>query len=215
MDIDYLIEEEEGTIYHELGHVFGYCLSNKSTATTLGEISKIEIGISQNFVYPKTRLYHVENAMVEREIITQNTANIDRTLAWFIEVISGCTFQVVFENQFFKNCYGPEKWKIGNIDFCNMSVIRNISSFTWTFDDIFNLQSDYEKFLKDNQIIDKIKFLVDEIIINLKNTSNYQLEIIDNDLEKIIHKTNSIITQKILDEYLQLIEKYKQIVASH
>ena len=91
------IEDGKGTIYHELGHVFGYCLSNKSSKTSLGEIEKIEIGVLNNCVSPKKTFYHISDLLVEREIILKNTSFINRTFAWFIEVISGCTFQILFE----------------------------------------------------------------------------------------------------------------------
>lgn len=202
------IEKEQGLIYHELGHVFGYCLSNQFSSFSLGRIKLLEIGTS-NCVTPKNTIYHFENPLKQKDDVFTNTSNIERTFAWFIEVISGCTFQSIFENRKFKDCFVPKNSSDRFQDFCNMSVIRNFSAFSWTFDNIYKLQSDYQKILKQNNIIPLISPIVDELKITLKNHPRNQLEFYGDELEKLVNEIDILIPIVVIKEYYDLIQKYK------
>ncbi|RDI14505.1 hypothetical protein [Flavobacterium sp. AG291] len=203
------IEKGKDTVYHELGHLLGYCLSNKFNITDLGEVELIQIGLNINSVNPKKHFYNIKNFFDQRNEIFENTSNIDRTLAWFIEVVSGCTFQIIYENTNFKNCFGAEDYKIESIDFNNLNVIRNISFFKWTFDDIYSLQSDYQNLIERFNIVPLLQPLVEKLIENIKNSADNQLLIKGDELKYIIIEINSFLTEEFINEYFELIKKYK------
>lgn len=127
MNIDQVIENGQGMFYHELGHLFSYYLANRTECTKLGKVEKFEVGLEMNRVRPSEKIYHFEQTKSVREIITLNTQNVDRTIAWFIEVIAGCTFQCCFEAKDFKLCFGGESGKIGATDFFNLSNCYEIN----------------------------------------------------------------------------------------
>lgn len=203
------IEEGKGVVYHELGHLLAYCLSNKSENSSLGEVELIQIGFNINSVNPKKYFYHFENVFNQRNEILENTSKIERTIAWFIEVISGCTFQILYENLEFKNCFGAEDYKIGSVDFNNLSVIRNLSFFKWTFNDIYSLQIDYQDLIKKFNIIFLLRPLVDSLTKRIEDSQDNQLKIECNELYLIIEEINQLLTAKLIEEYLELIHRYK------
>lgn len=55
------LEKGIGTIYHELGHLLGYILSNQIQFAGLGEPSEISIGISVRKVSPAIYYYHFDD----------------------------------------------------------------------------------------------------------------------------------------------------------
>ncbi len=131
----------KGVVYHEIGHLVGYLLSNENEQTKLGELSEIEFKEGASRVVPKNRLYHFENINKEKDAIIQNAANIERTLAWFIEVLMGCVFQSLFEGKDFTECFGYEDGKSGRLDFMNLTAIKPFTDFNhWGFADIVKLK---------------------------------------------------------------------------
>jgi hypothetical protein len=205
------IENGQGTIYHELGHLIAYCLSNRNAKTALGEILSFEVGFKLNRVAPKQRIYHVENILLQREEIKSNTSNIERTVAWFIEVIAGCTFQVVFEKKDFNLCFGNNPKMTGYIDLSNLSVIRNISYFRWTFDDIYSLQKDLQTIIEKYNVVENLNVMVENLKLQLLKSENNQLEFRNNDLKNIEIEVEKLIGAELEIEYFSLIEKFKKI----
>lgn len=203
------IEKGQGIIYHELGHLIGYILSNKNKKTALGEVESFEVGFKLNRVSPKHRIYHVENILLEQEEIKINTSNIERTIAWFIEVIAGCTFQIIFEKKDFKLCFGPNEKMIGYIDLTNLSVIRKISSFSWTFDDIYELQENFQTIIERHEVVENLSELVQNIKYQLLNKKENQIEFRNNDLIMLEKEVEKVLVEKLEMEYLNIIESFK------
>ncbi|WP_282018158.1 hypothetical protein [Salegentibacter mishustinae] len=211
MTIEEKIDSGQGVIYHELGHLFAYYLANQNSNTKLGKVQKLEIGFLMNRVVPEDRLYHFEQSEEDRQKVKQNTRNIDRTIAWFIENIAGCTFQTIFEKVKFENCF---KGKLGEIDFGNLSAIRKFSAFNWDFHQLYDLQNDLEKLLIQHQIIEKFKPLVNHIKKKLFQSTEQQLTFENEKLEDLTSAFQDIINTNFQSEYLDIISKYKKIMAS-
>lgn len=198
----------KSAIYHELGHVLGYILSNKSNITALGPIKSLEIGINKSCVTPINRIYHIDNFSKERKIITENTLNFDRTTAWFIEVILGCTLECCFLRHEFKDCFYETNGS-GNVDFNNMVAIRSISSFKLSFDNIDEMQILLKVKIESEGLISKFSAIVDEILKELYLNDKRQLHYEGEKLYTIINKINTKISEDFYLDYLELIANFK------
>ena len=66
--------------------------------------SKIDLGY-HNFITPSQKIYHIENLLSEMKDVFEETKNVKRTIAWFLEVISGCDFETEFEKTNFSDCF--------------------------------------------------------------------------------------------------------------
>ncbi len=209
MNTKELIENGQGTIYHELGHLIAFRLSGKSKNTDLGDIERFETGAISNRVVPVNCIYHFENALKQKDIILKNTSNVDRTLAWFIEVIAGCTFQCCFEKNPFKECFGFEPRKIGCIDHGNLATIRNLSSFKWSFDNVYQLQNDFKQIVKKYQLVQKLEPIVEKMKNDLIRIKDNQLVFEKNELKELINKIDILIKPNLIEDYLELVNKTK------
>ncbi len=210
MDIEKTIQNGIGTIYHEIGHLFAYLLAGMSNDTTLGSIRSFETGLQKNCVIPEEFPYHINNPIKDKVQIEESTKNIKRTIAWFIEVISGCTFQCLKEDKHFDFCFGIEDSKLGKIDFSNLSVIRNISSFTWTFDDIYALNNEYTAIIKKHNVIQSLESLVNEISTKLL-IHPHQISITNEDLDELCRSIETVNYEELLKEYMELVDRYYNI----
>lgn len=211
MENEKTVKANQGIIYHELGHLYGYRLAHKHSKTNLGNVKRVEIGFLVNCVLPEKTYYHVENIFENRKEILKNTSKVERTIAWFIEVIAGCTFQCCFENNQFRYCFGSQNGKIGQIDYGNLSVIRNLSSFHWTFDEIYQIQKDFEDIIIEHQIINDLNIIVSEFENHLINDTRNQIILKNQELNELVEKIDKLITPNIINEYQKLIKKYTKI----
>lgn len=195
-------------IYHELGHVLGYILSNKSNITKLGPIKSIEIGAERNCVTPLYLIYHSD----DKETIKTNTRNIDRTIAWFIEVILGCTLECCFSSYDFKDCYNEKN--NGRFDFTNMASIRTSSSFIWQFEDVYKMQILLQAKIKEYNILSEISPIVDTLLNEICLNETNQLQILGDELEKIYINIEEKISKDFYSDYLNLISNFKLLTFS-
>jgi hypothetical protein len=215
MNIDKELEFIKSTVYHELGHVLGYCLAGKSEKTDLGEIKYIELGFPNNFVTPKISYYHEEkNILEEIDRFKKTTSNTQRTTAWFIEVILGCTTQVIFENLNFKSCFGHSRDFNGRIDFSNLSLVRNVSSFTWNFDDIYELQKELQIILTDDDLVIKLEEIVCNLLEKIRVVPKLQLKLSSEEVKTLSNEINLKISTNLYKQYLSLINKYSEFFES-
>lgn len=193
------------TIYHELGHVFGYVLSNKAKETSLGQINSMHLGQDKNCVIPVNLLYHSEKIMDDKDKIKINTSNIDRTIAWFIEVLLGCTFECEYIEYNFKDCFNS----YGIKDNHNILSIRDLSYFKWDYNDIFDLQNKLKVIIEQDKIINKISPLVDKLLEEINTIDTNQLVYTGEDLEQLINDVNYYITDCLYSNYLDIISIFK------
>lgn len=192
-------------IIHEFGHLIGYCLANRNVNTYFCQPIKIDLGY-KNFITPSEKIFHIEKLSEDRSIIIENTKNIKRTIAWFSEVICGCDFETQFENKSFISCFSPKFNCSGNIDFANLSVIRNLSSFRWEFEDIYNLQIDIRNLLSKYKIYKEVEKEVEIFLANYGENDYHTL--MGDELELYINKFNQLITDELHDSYLKIIGFY-------
>ncbi|SOC81571.1 hypothetical protein SAMN06296241_3150 [Salinimicrobium sediminis] len=212
MNIDKKLEFINSTVYHELGHVLGYCLAEKSEKTSLGPIQYIELGFPNNFVTPKTSYYHEEgNILEELDRFKEATSNIPRTIAWFIEVILGCTLEALYESKEFKTCFSFGSNYNGHIDFSNLGLVRNVSSFNWNFDDIYELQEEVKILLIKTEILKKVETIVEGLLKRIGNSPGLQLRISDKEAIRLSEKVNSIISVDLQEGYDKIIKKHSAI----
>ena len=189
-------------LIHEFGHLFGYCLANKSEITFFCKPSKIDLGY-HNFITPSQKIYHIENLLSEMKDVFEETKNVKRTIAWFLEVISGCDFETEFEKTNFSDCFCFISNCTGSLDFGNLSVIRPLSYFNWTFEDIFDLQIEYRNLLNQFGIYEKIKIIVEDF---LKVNGQKDFYIIENvELDKYENELSKYISEEMYSSYLKLI----------
>lgn len=208
-----IIEEGEGLIYHELGHLFSYVLSNRNDITSLGEVESMNIGIKENAVTPTIKLYHFEkSALKNYNIIQTNTSNKSRTIAWIIEVIAGCTFQSIFENKSFNRCFGPDKELIGKVDFDNLSFIRPICAFNWNFNQVFDLQKGFINIIYNHEILDKISTIANHLKQELIKSENIQISLKGDELSDLVGKIDNLIEVKLIEDYNKLIKNNVNIM---
>lgn len=193
-------------IYHELGHLFGYRLARKNPQTDLEEVVKFEVGQTRNCV-STSKPYYQLNLLDSKDEILANTSKIERTLAWFIAVIAGCTMQCCFEKKRFNFCF--QNGQTGQHDFRSLSVIRPLSSFTWTFDDIFQLQNEFENIIQKHHIISVLEPIVIDVEANIINTSEKQICLENQALKGLVEKIDRLIKPVIIDDYLNLVNKFK------
>ncbi|MNJ86025.1 hypothetical protein D3C87_35070 [compost metagenome] len=206
MDIRNLVEQSQGVIYHELGHLIGYILADKNPVTTLGNVAKFEVGIKINRVLPKTTLYHFENSSEEWDRVFENTKNYERTLAWFIEVVSGCTMQSLFENCDFNDCFGYEP-KIGSVDYANICAIQGILSFEFTFDLIYSLQEEIKNLFIKYDLLEKLKPVVSNVKEYIINSSDHQVYLEEQELSQLIDTVDNLLEFPFVGEYFNIIKK--------
>lgn len=206
----YKLKNIKPVLLHEFGHLFGYCLANKNDETFF--CRPIEIGLGyKNFITPSKKIYHIENLMQDREQVFENTKNIKKTIAWFIEVISGCDFETEYEKTNFDFCFCSNSRCSGSLDFGNLSVIRNISFFKWSFAHIFALQDSYRKLLLEYNIYIHLNEFTEEF---LKEYGEKDFHIIEKDeLQRYIEKFNNLISEELNKSYLKLIEEFEKILS--
>lgn len=201
------IEDGQYTIYHELGHVFGYCLSYRVDSTNLGRIKQVAIGLQENRIMPLDVLYHFDSSDGNHIQVQENTKNVSRTIAWFIEVILGCTFQTLFVGKEFKDCFSVSS-NHGNIDYNNIMRLRNYSSFQYTIEDIYDLQSDVEAVLIKYNIIASFVDIANDIKQTLLNDISNQIFIRNAKLDNLLSSINKLISPEILTDYKNILNKY-------
>lgn len=197
-----------GTIYHELGHVFGYCLANKNKRTYLGELLEVSIGLKKSAVILANSYYHYEKPQKNIEAIRFNTSNKERTVAWFIEVISGCTFQAIYEDKDFDLCFGGEEYKIGYVDYSNVANIARYSSFYYSIQEICTMQKKYHHFLLNNKILDFFESKVDEFVSMLLKSSECQLSLNSQEIGELVTYIDENINEEIVNQYFEIVESF-------
>ncbi|WP_148305621.1 hypothetical protein [Dokdonia sp. MED134] len=209
MNIEEKLEYIKSTVFHELGHLTGYCLASKFEETNLGNVKSFEVGFPKNIVVPEKSFYHIElDLLKEQNRIKKETENIPRTVAWFIEVICGCTFQAIVEEKHFKSCFGFGDSFDGHIDFSNLAVVRNVSSFNWNFDELQELQNEFLKALIDNNFVQNLEPIVQELLDRIRVAPLLQLELNPSDIESLANQINENIPQKLLTNYKEIVDKY-------
>lgn len=191
-----------GTILHELGHVLGYILSNSLQGAKLGEIRSVEIGNEKNCVTPKIGVYHF--AIGEENKIIENTKNIPRTLAWFVEVLLGCTIHCVYENREINSCFAHGK--NGNQDFINMAAIRALSSFTWKFDEIDTILYELNSIIQNRKVIEALMPIAKKIHQRLVASESGQLSYTGEELKELVFDVENSITTELKQDFQSLIK---------
>lgn len=205
------IENGIGSIYHEVGHVFGYCLANQNSSTYLGEITEFSIGIIKSCVGVENSFYHFKDLKLERDRIYSNTSNRERTVAWFLEVISGCTFQAYFEKKDFQLCFGPEENKGGNNDFYNISAIRQISNLKFNFEDIYTLQNKYLQLIMKHDLIEKFLPLITGIKNELLESDSIQINYEKDRIIYYFNQCKELISDELYEDYRIIIDEFQII----
>lgn len=214
------LEQGKGIIYHELGHLFGYILANANETTTLGEVDKFVIGLSEKpHVDPKIYLYHLNPASKEDvNRVYNNTKNIPKTLAWVCEVLLGCITQCTFEVVNFTDCYG--QWsngerKMGYQDSINISLMNNSAS-AYRFDKPFfeSLRKELEEFVKSKNIVDKLSSYVQQIQNEISKTDDFQKTYEGDDLELLYNSVSEILDDDMKLSYLEMINRYSDELRS-
>jgi len=209
MNIDNHIEFIKSTVFHELGHLTGYCLANKFVSTKLGNVKSFEIGFLKNCVVPESSFYHIElDLLKEMDRLKNATKNVPRTVAWFVEVIFGCTFQSIIEKKPFQNCFGFGQNFDGHIDFSNLSIVRNVSNFMWNFDEIYELQSEIEKSLIDENFVQNLEPIANTLLEKIREKHSNQIHLNQSEMKELVEKIDKNISEKLITEYKRIIDKY-------
>lgn len=202
------LEKGIGAIYHEIGHVSGYCLANKDENLRLGNITSLCIGFERNYVGCDLSLYHFDGPVEGKTKIKKNTENFERTIAWIIEVISGCTFQILFENFSFNKCFGPEDRKLGQFDAFNIIAIKPYSSYIFTYDTVLEIQNAYEKLLIKYKIIEKVSPIINDIKSQISRSPKFQIDFDKDQIEIYVNRCNEILSNEFYLEYRKLIKSF-------
>jgi len=202
----------ESTVYHELGHVTGYALANKKIITKLGKIKYLEIGLKRNLITPSVTYYHIEHNITESTPRLQEaTTNIKRTIAWFIEVLFGCTLQTIFEKTEFKLCFGQHKNFNGSLDYNNISNLRLVSQFKWNIQEIYDLQKDLEEIIYNEKYIHSIKPIVKNILNQIEIAESHQVIFSPEQILLLETEIDNLISSNFVKNYELLIEKHTQV----
>lgn len=211
------------TIFHELGHLIVYCLSNKYELTSLGKIKKIEFNpIGQiSFIQPKSNLYYKNSDYnnSNSEEIKKNAKNTKRTLCWIINQISGCIFESFYLKESFEKCFSSKINCSGSKDYSNLTNLKYevFVPKDKSTDDIENQIFDekiktvriiYTFLLKKHNIFEKTI-----LFLNSFKEKNFHLlssgffvftdDKIDNFLKEI---ENNIITENFVHDFFDLLE---------
>lgn len=209
-DDEIRIDKAKGVFYHETGHLIGYILSNKDDSTKLGKVKSLELGFQKNSVTPEIYLYHYSNYLKEGKYITENTRKVERTIAWFIEVILGCTFQYIYDGYPFLDCF--RNASLGQDDFHNLIAIQGLSSFKFKMEDIDFLQDKLRRIVEKHEIINKITIPVEELVTSLKSDPIHQIELSGKELDLYIYKIDKILPHEFYTDYLDLINWFKKTI---
>ncbi|MBD3906885.1 hypothetical protein NAL32_19715 [Chryseobacterium sp. Ch-15] len=208
MDNLQIIEKATGVVYHELGHLFGYALANYHEKTSLGQVSEFSIGKKKSCVGVENSYYHFKNLKTERERIYSNTNNKGRTIAWFIEVVSGCTFQAVFESKSFNLCFGVQQTNGGRNDYFNILAIIPLCSFDFNMHDIFALQNRYANLVIKYDLVNHFLPMVSKIKDELANSDDIQIDFNHDGIEYFYNICKDFITEELYKDYEKLIKDF-------
>jgi|GEM_PF-1099518 len=213
------LEQGKGIIYHELGHLLGYILANANEATVLGKVKECSVGLHKNCVIPKIYIYHIDNMPTdpndpdyndrlkeEMNKIKNNTKNLPRTIAWVCEVYLGCVMQCAFEEVNFSVCAK----KTGQLDLTNLSFVRTASYYTLDITILKPLCEELERFVKSNDILDKLKPYVQRIQNEISETDNFQKTYEGNNLELLYNSVSEILDDDMRTSYLKMIIDYSK-----
>jgi len=219
------LEKGKFTIYHELGHLFGYILANANEATVLGKVKECSIGLHKNCVIPEKYIYHMDNMPTdtedpdyndrlkeEKNKIKNNTKNLPRTLAWVCEVLLGCITQCTVEKVKFTDCYGAElrygERKIGYKDSINISHMNHGSAYRFDISFFELLRRELEEFVRSKNIVDKLKPFVERIQNKISETDDFQKTYEGDDLELLYNSVSEILDDDMKMSYLEMINKH-------
>ena len=199
----------KGKVYHELGHLFGYLLSYGEDNNSLGHVEKINIGFELSSVVPSHSLYHVIdlNNKNELEILKYNLMNKKRTIAWFIEVIAGCTFESICKNKELYNCFNDRQGN-GSIDYMNINKIKDKFAYGVTMYDFNTLGLEFKTICVKHNIIPLVHSIANELFDNVIANNNKQHSVTGKELTKLEYKLNKIISNEMRTDYNDLIEKW-------
>ena len=199
----------QNTICHELGHVIGYCLSFSQSNTNLGNILHVRIGSSINEVVPLNNSFHVaqinENEDLERKI-RENITKKELVIAWFIEVLLGCTFQSLYEKKDFEKCFDEKG--LGKKDLENINDFLEFSELKVDIKFLLAIQKDLVQIIEYYKIIESLDPLIEEIVEDLIESNTVQLIFKSDNLDLLIEKLNRIISTEFLGDYIKIVNKY-------
>jgi len=190
------------TVYHELGHVIVYILSNKNADTYLGNIRLIVIGEFQNYISPDQNLYYYKLTEPNNHIY-ENSKKIRRSICWIILQISGCLFESHYDNTDFGKLFCSKYGCNGKKDFDNLLHFRHKSSFKITDDYISKLIIVFTELLEVHNVFEKTNDYL-ENFLKIHGDSNHfpfdneNLEILLNEMKEKIVSTDLETDFKIL-----------------
>lgn len=203
-ELESKIEGGRKTVYHEIGHIIGYILSDELEQDGLGQIEEFNIGFNLMIVISVSPRFHYNSIMEEREQIFKDTSNVLQTTAWFFEVLSGCCLQTLYDKNGALRCLETN----GKIDEGNMLAIRNLSAFTWTWDDIKMLIVEIENLFKEFDLVNIFKKKTTSILFQIQNSDEKQLKFEGHELKELVTEINSLLPKDLKVKYNEIVRRY-------
>lgn len=141
----------------------------------------------------------------EREQVLENTKNKERTIAWFIEVMMGCMFQTIFEDNEFKLCFGMQEGLSGYGDISNFPLTFKCSPYRNNRLLIPFLVEEVANFINQSKVINKVEPIAKKLLKEIIDCESHQIKYEGERLEELCAEILALMDASLITHYKKMV----------